>query len=63
MIYGKNQIGVLIYQDGSKNRPQILSPETKNLDLGNYGAGKRWIPNGFDEQYYLNENSNVQEVH
>jgi len=57
---GNNQIGVLIYQDGMKIRPQILSPETTNLDLGNYGAGKR-DSNGFDEQFYLNRYPNVQE--
>ena len=57
---GNNQIGVLIYQDGMKVRPQILSPETTSLDLGNYGAGKR-DSNGFDEQFYLNRYPNVQE--
>jgi len=56
---GNNQIGVLIYQDGIKTRPQILSPETTNIDLGNYGAGKR-DSNGFDEQFYLNKYPEVQ---
>ena len=46
-------------RDSIKTRPQILSPETTNIDLGNYGAGKR-DSNGFDEQFYLNKYPEVQ---